>query len=110
MVLYAELNLLNKILQIGLQLDRDVLHIKPALVGIAEDRRDAVVGSDDDEAIGRVEDIKGCIAAGDMVGGRKLKFFRILQRCFHVGIHELHGHLADSIHVNPIGLHSHCEG
>ena len=71
-VLNTELNLFHKALQIILQLNRDVIHIEQAFIGITKDRSCAVIGGDDDEAVGYVENIEGSITTRDIVRGYQL--------------------------------------
>jgi hypothetical protein len=59
MVFNAVLDSGDEILKIAFHLDGDVVWIEAAFMGIADDGRLAVVGGDDDEAVGGVEDIKG---------------------------------------------------
>ena len=60
-VFNAVFNLLHKILQILLQLNRDVLCVKLALIRVAQDRRGAVIRRHNHKAVGRVEDMEGGI-------------------------------------------------
>ena len=100
------LNLFDKALQILLQLDWDVLHVKLPFIGIAQDRRGAVVSRHDDKTVWRIENVKGGIIARSSIGSHELQVFRALQERFHIGIHELHCNLTGGIHINGIGFRS----
>ena len=109
MIIHAILDLFDKILQIGLHLNRDVFHIEMPLLRITKDRCGAIVGSHDYKAFWRVEHIESCIIVSRLVGGDPMQ--AAVRGHFHgrVRVDELSSYFTGLSYINWIGLRSQSE-